>query len=376
MQHWIWQADAWPNFSWQQELLQPLLARIEKKQALLLGKASVVLDQTQNLNTLLANIVASSAIESETLNVYSLRSSLAKHLGLDNYDSQAISARGEGLAQLTLETLNLLQKPLTLEQLCHWHRLVFPTDELSFFNKIRVGQLRGDEPMQVVSGRLDNPKIHFQAPPRAQLEQELQAFLTWFNQPPADLHPIIRAGITHFWFITLHPFDDGNGRITRALTDRALAQADSQSVRLYAMAVSILAERKTYYEILEHSQKWPEEHAGALDITNWLAWFLNCLEHSLDSALEQIERTLGKARFWQTHQNTDLSAEQKKVLNRLLDGGEKGFEQGISASQYQKVAKVSKATATRHLTDLLAKNCIEKLAGGGRSTRYQIAKTP
>lgn len=374
MQQWIWQSTAWPNFSWDNGLLEPLLARIEKKQAVLLGKASVVVDENQSLNTLLANIVASSAIESETLNIFSLRSSLAKQLGLDAYDPQAISIRSEGLVKLTLETLSNTHKPLTLKQLFNWHQLLFPTEEFDNFNKIRIGQLRGSEPMQVVSGRLDNPKIHFLAPPRGQLENELDRFLSWFNQPPANLHPIIRAGITHFWFVTLHPFDDGNGRITRALTDCALAQADNQSVRLYAMAVSILAERKAYYEILETSQKWPNEIDNKLDLTPWLEWFLNCLEHSLDDALKQIERTIEKAKFWQTHHNTVLNAEQKKVLNRLLDGGEKGFEQGINASQYQKVAKVSKATATRHLADLLDKNCIEKLEGGGRSTRYQITK--
>lgn len=302
----------------------------------------------------------------------SLRSSLAKHLGLTNYNPQAISARSEGLARLALETLNNLQTPLTLHHLLSWHSLLFPADELDFLHKIRIGQLRGSEPMQVVSGRLDNPYIHFQAPPRNVLENELNQFMHWFNHPPTDLPPIIRAGITHFWFVTLHPFDDGNGRLTRALTDRALAQADNQTVRLYAMSVSILAQRKSYYEVLEHNQKWPQQRHGKLDLTSWLVWFLNCLEQSVDDALSQIERTLQKTRFWQKHQNTELNTEQRKVLNRLLDGGEKGFKNEISASQYQKVAKVSKATATRHLTDLLNKGCIKKLPGGGRSTRYHI----
>lgn len=371
MPQWIWQSSVWPNFSWQEDELEPTLQAVAAKQSLLLGKASATYDAEQSLNTLVANIVASSAIESETLNVFSLRSSLAQRMGLAAYDPQAVTARSEGLAKLTLETMSQPKDELTLKQLLRWHQLLFPLEELSPFQKIRVGEWRGEASVQVVSGRLDNLRVHFQAPPRHGLEHELSLFIHWFNQPVDGINPFIRAGIAHFWFITLHPFDDGNGRLARALTDRALSQADSQSVRLYAMAETILAKRKSYYDILEKSQRRPQEYQGKIDITPWLQWFLDCLEQSLDSALARIERTVAKAKFWQKHQNTVLNAEQKKVLNHLLDGGERGFEHGISAKQYQRVAKVSKATATRHLTDLLAKHCLEKLPGGGRSTRYQ-----
>ncbi len=229
-------------------------------------------------------------------------------------------------------------------------------------------QPHDDEPMQVVSGRIDKPTIHFEAPPRDLLEAELVVFIEWFNQRQRDatLDPLLRAAICHFWLITLHPFDDGHGRITRALTDMALAQADSHSIRLYAMSAAILEQRKDYYRILEQNQR------GDLDITAWVQWFLHTLDATLQSSLDRIESTLAKTRCWQQHHAANLSAEQVKVLNRLLEDGEKSFEQGISASQYQKVAKVSKATATRHLGDLLAKGCIEKLPGGGRNTRYQI----
>jgi Fic family protein len=225
--------------------------------------------------------------------------------------------------------------------------------------------------MQVVSGRVDRPTVHVEAPPRAGLEEQLGDFLAWFESSSSDasLDPLLRAGLAHFWFVTLHPFDDGNGRLTRAITDLALAQGEQQSIRFYAMSASILDDRAGYYRILEASQK------GTLDITAWLQWFLGTLLKSLEQALARIDRVLAKARFWQTHRSHALSAEQINVLNRLLDGGGRGFEDGISAAQYQAVAKVSKATATRHLSDLMAKGCITRLPGGGRSTRYQVSRT-
>ena len=266
-----------------------------------------------------------------------------------------------------LDALNDVKQPLTVERLMQWHRWLFNDPDWTM-QRLRIGQLRGSEPMQVVSGRLDYPKVHFEAPPREGLEERLNAFIAWFNQSLNDslLDPLLRAGITHLWFVTLHPFDDGNGRITRTLTDLALAQMDEQSIRLYAMSTAILNKRKSYYEILEQTQK------NDSDITDWLVWFLDTLNDSLEKTLAQISRTLFKSQFWHKYSNLALSEEQRKVLNRLLDGGENGFEHGISASQYQKVAKISKATATRHLSDLLEKECIVKLEGGGRNTRYQI----
>lgn len=367
--NWIWQQSEWPHFSWQAEQLAPLLRACVHAQGRLLGMLGAVGSDTEvqsSLDAMSQNIVTSSAIEGEQLNVGSVRSSLARRLGL-NEDGRT-TPRSEGLAELLIDATRECQSPLDLSRLLNWHRWLFPVDESLSTRPMRIGELRGVEPMQVVSGRLDQPTVHFEAPPRDGLDQQLADFLAWLesSRNDAGLDPLLRAGIAHFWFVTLHPFDDGNGRLTRAITDMALAQSEQQAIRFYAMSASILDDRAGYYRVLEASQK------GGLDITAWLHWFLSTLLNSLEQALARIDRVLAKARFWQAHRGQALSAEQIKVLNRLLDGGERGFEDGVSAAQYQAVAKVSKATATRHLSDLLEKGCIVRLPGGGRSTRYQI----
>lgn len=370
--HWIWQQPDWPDFNWQAERLAPLLRECVQTQGRLLGMAGSVGDSMSaqsELDALLQNIVTSSAIEGEQLNVGSVRSSLARRLGLEWVDRDSVSQRSEGLAQLMLDATHGFDEPLTLARLLEWHTWLFPAEEAMFSARpILVGTLRGDEPMQVVSGRLDRPTVHFEAPPRQRLEQQIERFLSWFeaSRDQVSLDPLLRAGIAHFWFVTLHPFDDGNGRLTRTITDLALAQGEAQAIRFYAMSASILEDRAGYYRILESSQK------ATLDITEWLTWFLQTLLRSLQQAITRIDSVLGKNRFWQAHRESDLSAEQIKVLNRLLDGGERGFEQGLNAGQYQAVAKVSKATATRHLAELLDKGCLQRLPGGGRSTRYKI----
>lgn len=366
---WIWQHADWPKFQWRLEQLQMHLGDVNKNIGILLGRMGSLHPSTgleSALHTLLQNILTSSAIEGETLNAASVRSSLAKRLGISTESPIPISSKTEGLAELMLDAIQHCQQPLSLARLEQWHCWLFP-DDLPRLIHLRVGQLRGDEPMQVVSGRIDNPRLHFEAPPKAVLEKELAHFIDWFNQPrDGTTDPLIRAAVTHLWFVTLHPFDDGNGRITRALTDMALAQADAQSIRLFAMSSSILDKRADYYRILEQTQR------GDLDITDWIIWFLETLNQSLQKANTLIDATLNKKRFWQTFAEENFLPEQRKALNRLLDGGEKGFEGGISAAQYQKVAKVSKASATRHLTDLLNKGCLQKTVSGGRSTRYKI----
>lgn len=368
---WIWQEPDWPSFRWQRDALAPLLRDCQQAYGQLIGMVGAVAGDVQAeeaLDTLLSNIVTSSAIEGERLDVGSVRSSLARHLGMAEANPRHPTLRSEGLAELMLDASGHADEVLDLTRLLQWHRWLFAAQDELLPTRIRIGALRGDEPMQVVSGRIDRPTVHFEAPPREGLENQLDAFLAWFASSREDtaLDPLLRAGLAHFWFVTLHPFDDGNGRLTRALTDLALAQAQPQAIRFHALSASILADRNGYYRSLETSQR------GDLDVTAWLQWFLHTLHDSLLQALHRIDRVLAKARFWQVHRDHALSAEQLKVLNRLLDGGERGFAQGISAGQYQATAKVSKATATRHLADLLEKGCLRRLPGGGRSTRYTI----
>lgn len=364
---WIWQQADWPHFRWQDSEILLRLRHVQRRLGILIGSHSRLGNSDQALDTLLANIISSSAIEGERLNAQSVRSSLARRLGGSQTPSYPVSDRSEGLAAMMLDAIDNHEQQLTIERLYQWHRWLFPANEWSV-QPVNVGQLRGDEPMQVVSGRVDRPTVHFEAPPRAALDDQLAEFIRWFNQTRHDptMDPLLRAAICHLWFLTLHPVDDGNGRLARALTDLALSQADSQSIRLYTMSVAMLDRRDHYYRALESAQR------GPLDITSWICWFLDTLDYSIELALQVIDRSLAKKHFWLQHCHDGLSPEQTKVINRLLDGGQQGFENGINASQYQKVAGVSKATATRHLAELVGRGCIEKLPGGGRNTRYQI----
>jgi Fic family protein len=383
MSHWVWQHPQWPQFGWNAEALAPLLRQVTLAQGGLLGRArgaDAALQAEFNLDALLRNIVNSSAIEGERLDVESVRSSLARRLGLDAAATVAAGARGEGLSHIMWDATANLDAPLSKARLLRWHRWLFAGDEGVLGRRIRIGDWRGAEPMQVVSGRVDRPVVHFEAPPRQDLEARMADFIAWFNASRRDARfdPLLRAAVAHFWFVTLHPFDDGNGRIARALTDLALAQGEGQSIRFYAMSVAILADRKGYYRQLESAQKI-ESTGQALDLTPWLQWFLATLLQAVGDALAQIDRVLGKSRFWLLHRQQSLGPEQIKVLNRLLDGdrpGRGGFALGISAAQYQAVTRVSKATATRHLADLVVKGYLVRLPGGGRNTRYRIAPDP
>ncbi|UYG00638.1 Fic family protein [Halomonas sp. GD1P12] len=369
----IWERKGWPSFEWREPILRPLLDELRLLQGRVVGRtesASERANASVEMDALIQNAIRTSEIEGERLDVDSVRSSVARQLGVDQAGVPGrTTPESEALIELLLQATHYPDQPLTLERLCHWQSLLFVQGP-GVIDKVRVGELRGKQPMQVVSGRIDRPTVHFEAPPRRQLEAELDAFLAWFNQPPESLAPLIRAGIAHLWLVTLHPFDDGNGRLTRAVTDRALAQAERQSVRFYSLSAAIMARREAYYDHLESTQK------GGLDITLWLAWFLDTLKAALEQALSRIDRVLEKTRFWQRHATTVLNERQIKVLNRLLDTAGVEFAQGINARKYQSLAKVSKATATRDLAELLEKGCLVKLPGGGRSTRYSIPFEP
>lgn len=365
----IWQHANWPHFLWDDSVLRPQLDSVRLLQGRLLGRTELAPEQADlevEMDALIQNAIRTSEIEGEHLDVSSVRSSVARQLGVEQAGmAERGTPESDSLVTLLLEATHEPDSPLTAQQLCHWQALLFP-DATDAFTKIRVGDWRGDQPMQVVSGRIDRPKVHFEAPPRVGLESQVKDFLAWFNAPPADLDPLLRAGVAHLWLITLHPFDDGNGRTTRAVTDRALAQAERHSVRFYSLSAAIMARRNAYYEQLEQAQ------SGDLDITQWLVWFLDTLEEALQQALLRVERVLAKTLFWQRHATRVLNQRQIKVLNRLLDTAGEEFEHGINARKYQSLTKVSKATATRDLAELLELGCLNKLPGGGRSTRYGV----
>ncbi|WP_429231962.1 Fic family protein [Aeromonas veronii] len=373
--NWIWQHEDWPHFCWQDKQLLPRLRQVHRNLGLLQGlhlsaHNTTLAHQTHALDTLLANVVASSAIENQQLNSQSLRASLACRLGIVEQSPYPTSVRSEGLAAMIVDAISS-DEQLTLERLLQWHRWLFPADDRRS-HQIRVGQLRGDEPMQVISGARDRLIVHFEAPPREGLGQALATFIDWFNTSFDDpcLDPLLRAAICQLWFVTLHPFDDGNGRISRALTDLALSQADNQSISLYAISTVIFERRADYYRALEQTQR------GGLDITPWLVWFLDTLNVTLEQAQQSCTQTLARQRFWQQHANDQLCPEQVMILNYLIGSDDDRCLQSISASQYQIIAQVSKSTATRHLTDLLEKNCLEKEpGGGGRNTRYRLKLT-
>ncbi|MBP0601121.1 Fic family protein [Aeromonas sanarellii] len=373
--NWIWQHDEWPNFCWQDKPLLPRLRMVYRNLGLLQGlhlsaHSTKLAHQSHVLDTLLANLIASSAIENQRLNGQSLRTSLARHLDISEQAPYPTSDRSDGLAAMIVDAIYNTDEQLTLERLLQWHRWLFPADDRRS-HQIRVGQLRGDEPMQVISGARDRLIVHFEAPPRERLGQALATFIDWFRTSLDDpcLDPLLRAAICHLWFVTLHPFDDGNGRITRALTDLALSQADNQSISLYAMSVVIFEQQADYYRALEQTQR------GGLDITPWLVWFLDTLNVTLEQAQQSCTHTLARNRFWLRHASDQLCPEQVMILHHMLDTDDVHSLQSISAGQYQAIAQVSKATATRHLADLLEKNCLEKISAGGRSTRYRLLLT-
>jgi len=367
---WIWQQEEWPAFHWDDTSLAETLREIHQLQGKLLGHTEAIADHSSletQIDALLQNAIRTNEIEGEELDANSVRSSLAKRLGVEAAGLPPGTPQTDGVVDLLLDATRNFEEPLTEKRLFRWHRGLFPKGSITPIG-VCVGTLRGEQPMQVVSGRIDQPTVHFEAPPRKVLQEELDHFLTWFeaSRTDATLDPVIRAGLAHFWFVTLHPFDDGNGRLARAIADLALAQAEQQGIRFYAMAASIANQRTQYYNILEQCQR------GPLDLTPWLTWFLKTLRTTLLSADEHICTVLTKSRFWAEHAQTILNERQVKVLNKLLDTGVDNFEGGMTARKYASITSVSKATATRELADLLAKNCLEKLPGGGRSTSYGV----
>lgn len=310
----IWEQRNWPHFEWDESELRPTLDAIRLLQGRVLGKIESAPGQADldvEMEALIQTAICTSEIEGERLDAGSVKSAVARHLGLKLVGvSTRTTPESEALVELVLNSTHQLDEPLSLRQLCLWQSMLFVQGPDEPGN-VRVGELRGERPKQEVSGRLDRPTLHFEAPPCGQLEAELDAFITWFNQPPQELDALVRAGIAHLWLITLHLFDDDNGRVTRAVTDRALAQAERESVRFYSLSAAMMSRRKAYYDHLESALK------GSLDITPWLLWFLDTLKEALEQALLRIDRVLMKATFWQQHATPVLNERQIKVLNDL-----------------------------------------------------------
>jgi len=345
-----------------------VLARARLAQGRILGAAGMLdpaLTLDADVSILVEDGVQTSAIEGERLDLDAVRSSVARHLGLPTAGLPAPSRAIDGLIDVLLDATRRFDAPLTLERLLGWQAALFPTG-YSGLRAIRSGQLRGSEPMEVVSGGVGGERVHFLAPPRERLPAELARFLGWFAEPSKDLDGLVLAGTAHLWFITLHPFEDGNGRLARAVTDMAIARDERRPMRLFSLSAQIQRRRSAYYKILERTQR------EDLDVTPWLVWFLEQVEDAAAQAHSIVARTLGKARFWLRFQAVEINERQRKVLNRLLGSGPQGFAGGITNRKYMGLTRTSRATAWRELSDLVAKGCLVPTAKGGRSSAYEI----
>ena len=313
--------------------------------------------------TLTEDVLKSSEIEGEKLNEELVRSSIARRLGMDIGGLQAIDRNVEGVVEMMLDATRRYDEPLTAERLFGWHASLFPTGR-SGMKKIKIGNWRDDAegPMQVVSGPVGRQHVHFVAPAAKRLKHEMQTFLDWFNEVN-EKDWVVKASLAHFWFVTIHPFDDGNGRIARAIADIGLARSERSSQRFYSMSGQIRQERRAYYDQLEQAQR------GTIDITNWMAWFFNCLGHAIDGTQTTLATVLAKARFWESIAAVPLNERQRLVLNRLLEG----FEGKLTTSKWAKLAKCSQDTATRDILALVSQGILRRNAEGGRSTSYSIA---
>ncbi|GHU24590.1 cell division protein Fic [Betaproteobacteria bacterium] len=362
----IWQANDWPHWRYDLSALVGPLAEVSRAQGVLLGRLADVglgLRDQASLAALTEDVVKTSEIEGEVLNVESVRSSIARRLGVDIGAVVPVDRHVEGAVEMVLDATSHVSASLTAKRLFAWHAALFPTG-YSGMSKVAVGQWRDDADgsMQVVSGPLGRRKVHYEAPPATALPTEMARFLAWANAETGE-PALIKAGLAHLWFVTLHPFEDGNGRIARAVGDLFLARADGSPQRFFSLSAQIQRERKDYYDVLEHTQK------GALDVTGWLSWFLGALERAVASAQTALDAVLVKSRFWQRWAGTPLNERQAKLLNRLLDG----FEGKLTSSKWAAIGKCSPDTALRDITHLLELGVLKKSPSGGRSTGYELA---
>jgi len=369
MKIYIHEKENWTDFTWDNKKVMIKLGEARNQQGRILGKMESLGFDLQNeavLNTLTLDVIKSSEIEGEFLEIEQVRSSIARRLGMDIAGAVGLERHVDGIVEMMLDATQRYELPLTKDRLFGWHAALFPSG-WSNLNKLTVADWRKDTigPMQVVSGPLGKEIVHYQAPSSDRIEPEMKKFFEWFeNEKETDL--VLKAAIAHLWFVTIHPFDDGNGRITRAITDMTLARSDKSIRRFYSMSAQIRVERKQYYEKLEKTQK------GNSDITEWILWFLQCLINAIDSTDGTLSKILHKAEFWKIHSTTILNDRQQKIINRLLDG----FDGKLTTSKWGKFNTCSQDTALRDIQDLIKKDVLQKEASGGRSTNYELRGMP
>jgi Fic family protein len=361
----IWQYPEWPSFTWNDSRLISLLSEVRnlegKIQGMMDGLGFNVQSMTA-LNVMTEDVLRSNEIEGVILNSDKVRSSIARHLGIDTAGLPQPDHYTEGVVQIMMDAVTNCNKPLTPERLFNWHAALFPTGRSGMY-PITVGAYRtGGEPMQIVSGAMGKEKVHYEAPPSDVVPDMMTDFLTWINSDNTVIDPVLKAAVAHLWFVAIHPFDDGNGRLTRTITDMQLAKADGFPLRFYSMSAEILREKKAYYEILEHTT------SNSTDITEWLEWFLNTMKSSILRAKETVKRVVCKSSFWQRHREIPMNERQVRVVNMLWDG----FTGKLTSSKWAKITKTSQATALRDITDLIEKGILIAAADGGRSSNYLL----
>ncbi len=364
MVKYIYQYSNWPNFTWNEKKIQVILGKVRHLQGKIFGQVNALgfsVKEETMLTTLTLDVLKSSEIEGEMLNYEQVRSSIAQRLGLDYTGMTYPDRNVEGVVEMMLDATQNFQKPIDEERLFAWHASLFPTGRNRMY-KIAAGSYR-KEIMQVVSGSMGKEKVHYQAPPPEQVKYEMDRFLEWLNND-TEIDLVIKSAVAHFWFIIIHPFDDGNGRIARAISDLLLARSDSSSQRFYSLSSQILLERKVYYDILQKVQYKNGE------ITEWIDWFLNSLYRALKNTEQTVDKVLYKADFWDKHKNTELNSRQRLMLNKLLDG----FEGKLKTSKWAKITKCSQDTALRDIKDLIEKEILIQEEAGGRSTNYELNK--
>ena len=363
----IHQRKNWPDFFWDDSLIAPLLAEVRNQQGRLLGRVTdwgFKLKEEASLESIIIDVITSSEIEGESLPADQVRSSVARKLGLETAGLVAVSRDVDGVVELVLDATQNYRQPLTHKRLYGWQGALFPTGRSGLY-EVQIGHYREhgpENPMQVISGGFGRAKVHFEAPASDRLLEEMSGFLKFINEEDPKGDSVVRAAIAHLWFLTVHPFDDGNGRVARAVTDMMLSRSDDSKYRFYSMSSAILEGKKTYYEVLERTQK------DDLEITEWLRWFLKTLSSALEQSEVIMERTFQKARFWQRHTTTSLNDRQRIMLNLVLDG----FKGNLTSSKWAKITKTSQDTAGRDIKDLMDKRILRVAESGGRSTHYLL----